>query len=120
MRIPISHSDQTTAKTRLAGLDVLRAVAVLLVMGRHMWSPPASWPAGVRVFSGMWHNGGWIGVDLFFVLSGFLVSGLLYREFQRHGRISALHFYARRAWKIYPPYYVMIAVTVILTLLQGG
>jgi peptidoglycan/LPS O-acetylase OafA/YrhL len=117
MRTDIAGAD---GRTRLAGLDVLRVLAVMLVMGRHMSSPPADWPAGARNVLGMWHLGGWVGVDLFFVLSGFLVSGLLFSEFKRHGRISPLTFYARRAWKIYPPYFVMIAVTVALIWAQGG
>jgi peptidoglycan/LPS O-acetylase OafA/YrhL len=120
MRPLANHVGETTAEARLAGLDVLRVFAVVLVMGRHMWSPPAEWPASARMALGMWHGGGWIGVDLFFVLSGFLVSGLLFSEFRRHGRISPLRFYARRAWKIYPPYFVMIAVTVGLIWAQGG
>ena len=120
MPIPSSSSSQPTFKARLAGLDVLRACAVLLVMGRHMLNPPEDWPVAARAVLGMWHIGGWIGVDLFFVLSGFLVSGLLFDEFKRHGRISPLHFYARRAWKIYPPYFVMIATTVVLIFAQGG
>ena len=85
-----------------------------------MWMPPASWPAGAQAFFALWRRGGWIGVDLFFVLSGFLVSGLLFAEFKAHGRIAPLRFYARRAWKIYPPYFVMLAATVALILTQGG
>jgi len=113
---PIAHS----SKSRLVGLDVLRVFAVVLVMGRHMSDPPPSWPSGVRTFLALWQLGGWVGVDLFFVLSGFLVSGLLFAEFKAHGRISPLRFYARRAWKIYPPYFVMLAVSVALILAQGG
>jgi peptidoglycan/LPS O-acetylase OafA/YrhL len=54
---------------------------------------------------------GWTGVDLFFVLSGFLVSGLLFKEHLRSGRIRAGRFYLRRGLKIYPNFYVMLAVT---------
>jgi peptidoglycan/LPS O-acetylase OafA/YrhL len=115
-----TYTVQTTSRARLAGLDVLRAGAVLLVMGRHMRNPPGDWPVAARATFGMWNIGGWVGVDLFFVLSGFLVSGLLFSEFRRHGRVSPLHFYARRAWKIYPPYFVMLAVSVLLIWAQGG
>ena len=44
------------------------------------------------------------GVNLFFVLSGFLVSGLLFNEYKQKGKISARRFYVRRAWKIYPAF----------------
>src|SRR5215470_10370022 len=57
--------------------------------------------------------GGWIGVDLFFVLSGFLVSGLLFREHLTHQRIEVGSFLARRGLKIYPGFYVLIAVSVL-------
>ncbi|HUQ46021.1 MAG TPA: acyltransferase family protein [Gemmatimonadaceae bacterium] len=109
-----------SAAPRLPGLDLLRLLAVLMVFGRHMWDTPESWPAGARLFVSMWQRGGWVGVDLFFVLSGFLVSGLLFAEFRASGRISPLRFYARRAWKIYPPYFVMLAITTSLILAQGA
>jgi peptidoglycan/LPS O-acetylase OafA/YrhL len=90
---------------RLKSLDVLRALAVLLVMGRHFEIQPA------------WNRGGWIGVDLFFVLSGFLISGLLFTEYQRHGRIRVGNFLLRRGFKIYPPFYLLILGTAVLFLL---
>lgn len=99
---------------RLISLDVLRAIAVLLVLGRHLprseevieaLGPLGGLGAAVA-------RGGWIGVDLFFVLSGFLVSGLLFREYQRHRLIRPGHFLLRRGLKIYPAFYVMLAVTV--------
>jgi hypothetical protein len=66
-------------------LDMLRGVAILLVLGHHMdlYSPGPAWPPPGIVRG--WLRGGWIGVDLFFVLSGFLVSGLLFKEYKRHG-----------------------------------
>ena len=96
---------------RSAALDALRALAVLLVLGRHFPEPPAgcALPAWMEV----WQRGGWIGVDLFFVLSGFLVSGLLFREYRRFGEIRYGHFLARRGFKIYPAFYVMFAVVLL-------
>lgn len=87
-------------------LDCLRTVAILLVLGRHV-------PAEHRenAFLAYWHCGGWAGVDLFFVLSGFLVSSLLFREFQERGSINAWRFYTRRGLKIYPAFYVFLAVS---------
>ncbi len=108
---------------RLLFLDVLRACAVLLVLGRHL--PPLVPAAGVS--DGLWLDvlrvwwrGGWIGVDLFFVLSGFLVSGLLLREFEQHGRLRIGHFLMRRGLKIYPAFYLMIGLTAVLRLHQGS
>ncbi len=63
---------------------------------------------------------GWIGVDLFFVLSGFLVSGLLFREYIKYGNISARNFLIRRGFKIYPIYYIFYIVYLIPILLNGS
>jgi peptidoglycan/LPS O-acetylase OafA/YrhL len=108
---------------RSGAIDILRAIAVLLVMGRHMVLPPETPANGsaMRALVGTvmrgWNRGGWIGVDLFFVLSGFLVSGLLFREHQRFGRISAKNFLMRRGFKIYPGFWVLIAVTAVVAML---
>ncbi len=105
-----------TANPRLVGLDLLRLLAIVLVLGRHLWAAPEDWPAGPRAVVDAWRRGGWIGVDLFFVLSGFLISGLLFSEYRTRGRISPIRFYIRRGWKIYPPFFVLIGVTVALSL----
>ncbi len=57
---------------------------------------------------------GWIGVDLFFVLSGFLVSGLLFQEYQATRRIQPGRFLLRRGLKIYPQFYFFIAATLAI------
>lgn len=67
-----------------------------------------------------WHRGGWVGVDLFFVLSGFLVSGLLFREHGNFGVIAAKQFLIRRGFKIYPAFWVFMAVTVAEAFLLHG
>ncbi len=79
---------------------MLRGLAVLMVLVHHS-------PGG----EGALLRAGWTGVDLFFVLSGFLVSGLLFKEHLRSGRIRPGRFYLRRGLKIYPNFYVMLAVT---------
>lgn len=92
------------ADMRLLSLDVLRGIAVLLVIVRHSDAAWDTWLAPVR-------RGGWVGVDLFFVLSGFLVSGLLFHEFETRGSIRPGRFLIRRGWKIYPAFFVLIAVS---------
>jgi peptidoglycan/LPS O-acetylase OafA/YrhL len=102
------------ASRRLIALDMLRAFAVLLVLGRHL-HPLDFWlPDALQQVSRRWANCGWLGVDLFFVLSGFLVSGLLFQEYQRHGKIRVGRFLVRRAFKIYPPFYVFIAIVIYI------
>ena len=86
---------------------MLRAVAVTAVLVEH--APFA--------FSGL---AGWSGVDLFFVLSGFLVSGLLFAEQQAHGRVRIGRFLVRRGFKIYPAFYLLIGATIVLRLLHSG
>src|SRR5271156_911680 len=88
-------------------LDVLRCVAILLVLFHHS----AVLPSISRV--------GYVGVDMFFVLSGFLISGLLYREYEKRGAISFKRFFIRRGLKIYPAFYVMLLVTFIVQLAAG-
>jgi len=92
---------------RILSLDVLRGIAVLLVIVRHCDAAFGTWLEPVR-------RGGWVGVDLFFVLSGFLVSGLLFREHAKTGAIRPVRFLMRRGWKIYPAFWVLIAVTAVL------
>lgn len=93
----------TATSGRLQQLDFLRGIAVLLVMARHI-SLPQEDPSAVLRFV---NRGGWVGVDLFFVLSGFLVSGLLFREYQQTGTVRPGRFLIRRGFKIYPAFYVL-------------
>ena len=88
-------------------LDGLRAVAVYLVVAFH---------AGVARFSG-----GFIGVDVFFVLSGYLVTGVLLRDLEGpDGRIGLARFYARRARRLLPAAAVTLVVTAIVFESVGG
>ena len=86
---------------------MLRAIAVILVLGRHGVGSPE-----------LWKRVGWVGVDLFFVLSGFLISGLLFAEYKKLGGIHYGRFLIRRGFKIYPAFYVMIFATLILQLVK--
>ena len=103
-----------TRPLRLQRLDALRLAAVLLVIANHL-SPvlPADGDGLPLRLARAIVRGGWVGVDLFFVLSGFLVAGLLFDEQKRAGRVSALTFLVRRGWKIYPPFWGLLAVSVI-------
>jgi peptidoglycan/LPS O-acetylase OafA/YrhL len=102
------------SNSRLAGLDALRAAAVILVIGRHAAPLPPDAAPWLKACMDAWGRGGWVGVDLFFVLSGFLISGLLFREHAAHGRIDYGRFLIRRGFKIYPPFWVLIGVTAVL------
>ena len=99
-------------KTRSIGLDALRAVAILLVLGSHMVPPLDGSPMNAAFAT--WRLGGWVGVDLFFVLSGFLVSGLLFDEHAKTGTIDPVRFLIRRGWKIYPAFYFFVIVAMQL------
>lgn len=105
---------------RLQRLDVLRGIAIVAVLGAHMHAPPADWPALLAAPLAFWHKNGWLGVDLFFVLSGYLVSGLLFSEYKKYGRLDVRRFLIRRGFKIYPAFYLLIAVTVSVHVLALG
>jgi len=104
---------------RNLALDLLRALAVLLVLWHHLWPAPSDGSVPGRAAFDIWHRGGWVGVDLFFVLRGFLVSGLLFAEYARSGRISPGRFYVRRGFKIYPAFFVFLAVSVAVLAWTG-
>ena len=86
-------------------LDALRALAIVPVVLFHAFR----WPAG-----------GYLGVDLFFVLSGFLITTLLVEEQRRHGDIRLLLFYLRRVLRLVPALWVMIAVVVGFVIASSG
>lgn len=88
----------TTA--RLPGLDGLRALAVTAVVLFHA--------------DFYWARGGYLGVDLFFVISGFLITGLIAREVDATGRFDLRNFYWRRARRLLPACWLMIAVVVMV------
>src|SRR5437667_1425759 len=95
--------------TRNQCLDALRGVAIILVLLCH-------YSQALSLGSALLEVGG-CGVDLFFVLSGFLISGLLFSEFERTGRINICRFLIRRAFKIYPPFYLLLASTALFFLI---
>ncbi len=96
-------SASTTPLLRLHGLDTLRAAAILIVMLFHLRIQDLL-PAALTPFAAV----GWIGVDLFFVLSGFLIGSQLLRSHVDGGKPSLRDFYARRAYRILPAYLTVL------------
>lgn len=98
----MTSEDRTTARTRFRPeIQALRAIAVLAVVVYHLW--PTRLP------------GGYVGVDVFFVISGFLITAHLLREAERHSRIDLPAFYARRARRLLPAALVVLLATAIGT-----
>ena len=104
----MSYAADLQTGRRNTNLDCLRAIAILMVLGRH---------AGHLFYL---TRVGWAGVDLFFVLSGFLISGLLFMGYQERGRIDVSRFYIRRGLKIWPAFYALIAAGLIADAVQPG
>lgn len=103
-------------------LDVLRGVAVLLVLAFHAGNPDLFPEETVSWFQRA-TSVCWAGVDLFFVLSGFLISGLLFKEIDETGTLRLRRFWLRRGMKIWPSYfatYGFMLVVVCLNHLRVG
>jgi len=104
--VAASAPERPAPAARRRDVQGLRAVAVIAVIADHV----IGWP-----------HGGFVGVDVFFVISGYLITGLLLREHRRTGTISFRGFYARRVRRILPNALLTLAVTVGLTaVLVGG
>ncbi|UPG89637.1 acyltransferase [Luteibacter aegosomaticola] len=91
------------ATSRLPGLDVLRAAAILAVLGTHAWVAGGMGPG----FDWL-DSYGWMGVDLFFVLSGYLIGRPFLAALARGDRPSLRDFYRQRAYRILPAYIVVL------------
>lgn len=106
------------SRDRQPQLDVLRGAAIILVLLAH---PPMKLDQhDIIVPAALFCQGiGWTGVDLFFVLSGFLVGGLLFKEIRRHSRLDVGRFLIRRGFKIWPSYFVYLAVVFLKALVLG-
>ena len=97
---------KTYTERRIPSLDGLRAISITLVLVAHL--------AGTRNFplseaTGNFWGLGEFGVRVFFVISGFLITGLLMQELAQEGRIRLGRFYLRRTLRIFPPYYTLLA-----------
>ena len=85
----------------MPGVDGLRALAVLAVFVYHFHN------------GGGWLPGGFLGVDVFFVISGYLITSLLLSEFRKEGRVDLVRFWLRRARRLLPAVGVLIAVVMV-------
>ena len=92
--------DPEATVVRIPGLDGIRAVGILLVLAFH---------GGLS-----WASGGFFGVDVFFVLSGFLITGLLVAEFRQHAGIALARFWAHRVRRLLPALLAMVSAVSIV------
>jgi peptidoglycan/LPS O-acetylase OafA/YrhL len=101
------HLPPDFSMPRLPGLDLLRSIAIVWVMCFHSFLVGGLGPdwAWLQRF-------GWAGVDIFFVLSGFLIGSQVLRTLRRGQPLSLRDFYWRRAWRILPAFAVVLAVYV--------
>lgn len=89
---------------RIPSLDGLRAMSILFVIVGHLWGG-----SGTSVLLSAF------GVHVFFVLSGYLITGLLQKEYEREGRIDLLAFYQRRCFRIFPAAFTYIFIVALLS-----
>jgi peptidoglycan/LPS O-acetylase OafA/YrhL len=102
----MSHATYLTTK-HFASLDGVRCLCILAVIWHHCPHPAG----GAKLL-----DRGFLGVDMFFVLSGFLIVTLLLRERTRTGRINLKNFYVRRTLRIFPIYYLQLFVLALAML----
>jgi len=100
---------------RMLQLDVLRGAAIILVLFNHL--DPAVKAGSLQPVANWCVRFGWTGVNLFFVLSGFLVGGLLFHELKKRGSLDIKRFLIRRGFKIWPAYYVFLVTAVSVDIL---
>lgn len=97
---------------RVKSLDGLRAIAILMVTAGHtFWTLPAS--VGSNTMAQLFCNAA-LGVQIFFVISGYLITKLLLLEREKTGKINIRDFYIRRALRIFPVFFLYILVLIIL------
>src|SRR5262245_26497608 len=98
---------------RIPSLDGLRAISIAFVFLGHL-AGTRGFPIGTAPGNAL--NTAELGVHVFFVISGYLITGLLLQEVARHGRIDVPRFYLRRTLRIFPPYYALLAVLFVADL----
>jgi peptidoglycan/LPS O-acetylase OafA/YrhL len=108
----LSGGVQSILRERTIELDFVRGIAIIAVMGFHFHTVDTANPL-ISIIEFPLKSFGREGVNLFFTLSGFLVGGLLLRQYAETGRIDAWRFIVRRIFKIWPAYYVLILFHVL-------
>ena len=93
-------TDSVVQGNRRRDIQGLRAIAVVMVVAFH---------AGLPV------PGGFVGVDVFFVISGFVITSMLHREWAKNGRIRFRTFYLKRFTRLYPALALMAGVTLMIS-----
>ena len=98
----LSRSKRLYSHRYLPGLDGFRAVAVLAIIIFHL--------------NAQWLPGGFLGVDTFFVISGYLITSLLISEFDREGTIDLLSFWGGRIKRLIPAIFFLLAIVLTYTI----
>ena len=102
-------------KDRVFGLDLMRFIAIILVVFGHVRWMTKGFPAPIRA---LLHGSGILGVELFFVLSGFLIGGILLKQFEKNNHSldfsSIKNFWARRWFRTLPNYYFILIVYIVV------
>jgi peptidoglycan/LPS O-acetylase OafA/YrhL len=108
-------STQLDSGGRIASLDGLRAISIALVVGYHAINAAAQVKVH-RDYRGPWEHllNGELGVSIFFVISGFLITHLLLREMRKTGTVSLKDFYIRRTFRIWPAFFFYLGIVVLL------
>lgn len=107
----------TTHTKRVFGLDIMRAAAILIVVDAHATIALKAYYDGA-----FWHHLLPDGVELFFVLSGFLIGGILIRSYEKAGRFDGgllLNFWTRRWFRTLPNYYLVLTGLIVMALLRA-
>ncbi len=110
----MAQSISDSFSSKLPGLNGLRAIAALLVLFRHVYGIAAlNGDTNVQAFSDRINNIGQEMVNLFFVISGFIITHILIKEEKANGTISIKNFYIKRFLRIWPIYFLLIAITLL-------
>ena len=107
--------DRTTG--RVPTLDGLRAISIMAVVIGHLAGTNGFPPQATAIIANRYLDVSYLGVRVFFVISGFLITGILINEHRRSGGISLKRFYLRRTVRIFPAYYAYILALILLTFL---
>jgi peptidoglycan/LPS O-acetylase OafA/YrhL len=112
-------AEQEKGASRIPQLDGLRGLAILLVLGLHFLNDSNHGPFGSLLYRfGSAFRLGWAGVDLFFILSGFLIGGILLEARGASNYFSV--FYLRRLHRIVPIHYLWVTLFVLVAAVTGG